>query len=236
MTPDDFAAEAKLKAKFKKMFKAAGSSYSYPSSYSYEFELGRWHDQVRDGGEEGTCYTESTTAYAEWWLWMKTGEKLEISDNEIRDIGADSNGESYSSRKNKSSFYGGFPQKSLPCIYSFNSNLDLHYWTDKQRSASCAKFKELVDRDMGGFAMRTPATNDEADMKEHLFRYGPSVLTFDGHATLFCAYDSNKIYWRDSYYRSYNWTTLQSMTWDGWKSRRRSVDEMVALKKPFQNT
>lgn len=238
MTPEDFARDEANKLKFKKRFKAAGGSYSYPSSYSYEFELGRWHDQKRDGVDEGTCYTESTTAYAEWWLWMKTGKKYDISDNEIRDIGSDSYEPilSYSARQNRSSFYGGWPQKSMPCIYSFNEKLQYHYWTNKQQSASCAKFKELVDSDMGGFSMRTPATNNEEDMKEHLFRYGPSVLTFDGHATLFCAYDSSNIYWRDSYYKSYNWDTLQSMSWSAWTSRRRSVEEMVALKKPFQKT
>ena len=44
MTPEDFARDEANKLKFKKRFKAAGGSYSYPSSYSYEFELGRWHD------------------------------------------------------------------------------------------------------------------------------------------------------------------------------------------------
>ena len=74
--------------------------------------------------------------------------------------------------------FGGNMRKSLPAIYNFNNNLEKHYWTNKQRSESCGKFKELVDRDLGGWAMSTVSW-EPAVMKEQLFRHGPFVIGFD---------------------------------------------------------
>lgn len=85
---------------------------------------------------------------------------------------------------------------------------------------------------MGGWKLSI-YENEENSMKRQLFMNGPSILTFDGHAVLYCAYDETGLYYRDSY----NSSTPVRITWSNWPSRRRpGKNEYCYLSFPYKNT
>lgn len=200
-----------------KLLFTAASGIACPTKVTFENCIDKVHNQPT-----GTCFAEAATTLAESWLWMKTGKKYEFTQKEIWDIAADSKGSSYElreSNQSKATDYG-FPGPALRSIYEYNSNLSLHYFTDQKECEACKVFKQLVDRDLGGFSIQVVNYVSNADfkakMKQCIFENGVVCVsiywykTSVGHSIVACKYDDDYIYLRNSWGSK----TLAKWTWD----------------------
>lgn len=202
----------KNKLRQQKTFRISQTKY-LPKEISYENMIGRVHNQ-----QYGTCFAECATTVVENWLWMRTGQKISFSIDEIDEIAADSKGSSLKERqKNRdNAVSGGHAYKALVAIYNFNSNTSQHAWV--QTSDLCKKFKDLIDTFPSNREKFFDVDEYEKDqIITRLVNHGPFCISLNwkgnqyaGHAVTVIAADEKNVYFRNSH----GSITPVALSWD----------------------